>query len=562
MTLSFTTTCRFSPALSGEKGMSLPANVQSAAAFLLENSAKATLLFAAAWAAAFALRRRSAALRHQVWVAALAASLVLPVITPILPGWHSRTLTVAVEQLTRSAPSAGSASRGPGLVVNAVPATNHTAIWPGVLLVWVVGSVLALIRFAAGFAHMARVRARSKRVTDERSICEVRQIARAFRISRPIHLFESADPAAMPLAWGLLLPKILLPSSAREWNEDRRRIVLCHELAHVARNDCAAQILGELARALHWFNPLAWLAVRRLRRESECACDDSVLNAGIEPQHYADDLLALARMLDKQSSNWLPALALARSTHFERRITAMLNPIADRRASSSKSKVIVSLAALLLLLPLAAVRLSAQNTSASFSGTVHGPDGADASDATVIVIDVRANIRDMTASDADGRFEITGLPAGEYELQVMKLGCETYDLPNITIQPSESRSLDVNLTAGATQAPAGPKKTVPEGIRIGGNVQQSKLFTTVPPKYPAAAKSQGIQGTVVLRALIAKDGTIESLVVSNQADPLLARSAVEAVSHWRYRPTLLNGQPIAVDTEITVVYSLRHRWNS
>ncbi|MGB7665930.1 MAG: M56 family metallopeptidase, partial [Candidatus Acidiferrales bacterium] len=356
--------------------MSLPTNVQSAAAFLLENSVKAALLFAAAWAAAFVLRRHSAALRHQLWVTALVGSLALPVVAPILPTWHSRALSVAVEQLTGAGPSTEGASSGPTLIVNAVPMTDQAVIWSGVLLlVWVVGTVLAFTRFGAGFAHMARVRSHSKRLADERSIRDVTQIARAFRILREVHLFESADPAAMPLAWGPLRPKVLLPRSAREWPDDRRHVVLCHELAHIARHDCAAQILGELARAIYWFNPLAWLAVYRLRRESEYACDDSVLNAGIEAQDYADDLLALARTLDKQSSSWLPALAMARSACFERRITAMLNPIADRRASSSRSRVIVSLGALLLLLPLAAVRLSAQNT-ATFSGTVYGPDGA------------------------------------------------------------------------------------------------------------------------------------------------------------------------------------------
>lgn len=419
-------------------------------------------------------------------------------------------------------------------------------------------TTLALARFAAGFAHMARVRARSNRLTDECSIRELARIARAFRISRPIQLFESADPAAMPLAWGALRPKVLLPRSAREWPAGRRHIVLCHELAHIARHDCASQILGELVRAIQWFNPLAWLAVYRLRRESECACDDSVLNAGVEPQRYADDLLILARTLDKQTSGWLPALAMARSTDFERRITSMLNPMVDRRSPSSKSRLIVLLAAVLLLFPLAAIRLSAQNTSATVSGTVYAPDGAAASDATVVVIDIRANIRNMTASGADGQFEITGLPAGEYELQVMKLGCKTYDVPNVTLQPGDTRSLDVNLVTGPSEGAAAlPKQTVPSKIRIAGNVEESNLFTTVPPKYPAAAKSHGIQGTVVLRAIIAKDGTVESLVVSNQADPLLARSAVEAVSHWRYRPTLLNGNPIAVETQISVVYSLR-----
>lgn len=535
--------------------MSLPADIQAVSAFLIENSLKAALFFAAAWGLAFVLRRRSAALRHQVWLAALLASIALPFVAPVLPAWHSRTLTVAVEHLAGAAPSASSASLNSGFVVNAVPAANHAAIWPGVLLlIWIAGTALVLIRFAAGLAHMARVRARSKRLVDERSIRELTHVARAFRISRPIQLFESADPAAMPLAWGVLRPKVLLPVSAREWSDDRRRIVLCHELAHIARRDCAAQILGELARAMYWFNPLVWLAVYRLHRESECACDDAVLNAGIEPRHYADDLLALARVLDKQPSAWLPALAMARSTHFERRITAMLNPFVDRRASSSKSKAIVSLAALFLLLPLAGVRLAAQNTSAGFSGTVYGPDGAVASNATVIVIDVRADIRNMTASGADGRFEVTGLPPGEYDLQVMKLGCKTYDAPNITLQRGETRSIDVNLLAG-TQTLAETNHT-PERLRVGSNAEQSNLFTEVPPRYPMAARKSGIQGKVTLHAVIAKDGTIESLVVTNHADPHLAKSAIEAVSHWRYRPTLLNGQPVAVETDITVNYSL------
>lgn len=235
----------------------------------------------------------------------------------------------------------------------------------------------------------------------------------------------------------------------------------------------------------------------------------------------------------------------------------MLNPIVNRRASSSKSKVIIWLAALLFLLPLAAARLSAQNASATLSGTVYGPDGAAASNATVIVIDVARNIRNMTASGADGRFEISGLPASEYEVQVMKLGYQTYDVPNVTLQPGETRSLNVNLVAGSTEPSPVPKGVAGQSLRVGGNVMQSKRFTTVPPKYPASAKSQGIQGTVVLRALVAKDGTIDWLVVKNQADPLLARSAVEAVSHWRYRPTLLNGQPVAIETDISVVYSLQ-----
>ena len=79
----------------------------------------------------------------------------------------------------------------------------------------------------------------------------------------------------------------------------------------------------------------------------------------------------------------------------------------------------------------------------------------------------------------------------------------------------------------------------------------------VQPIYPETAKSAGVQGTVVLHAVIGKDGKPLSLRVMNgQIDPDLARSAVEAVNQWRYTPTLLNGEPIEVDTTINVVYSL------
>ena len=77
------------------------------------------------------------------------------------------------------------------------------------------------------------------------------------------------------------------------------------------------------------------------------------------------------------------------------------------------------------------------------------------------------------------------------------------------------------------------------------------------PTYPAAAKAAGIEGTVILYAVIGKDGTPLSLrVMNSEVDPELARAAAEAVGKWRYSPTLLNGEPIEVDTTIMVKFKL------
>ena len=82
------------------------------------------------------------------------------------------------------------------------------------------------------------------------------------------------DESDLLATWGLLRPRVLLPPHAREWPDDRIRIVLCHELAHVRRHDWFVQITAEAVRIAFWFNPLIWIACTRLRRDSEQACDD------------------------------------------------------------------------------------------------------------------------------------------------------------------------------------------------------------------------------------------------------------------------------------------------
>mgnify|MGYP006268619849 CR=1 FL=1 len=100
-----------------------------------------------------------------------------------------------------------------------------------------------------------------------------------------------------------------------------------------------------------------------------------------------------------------------------------------------------------------------------------------------------------------------------------------------------------------------PPKEAPKRIRVGGQVQQASLINKVTPIYPALAKQARIQGTVRLHAIIAKDGSVQELQVMG-GHPLLVQAALDAVRQWRYRPTLLNGEPVEVDTTIDVVFTL------
>ena len=100
------------------------------------------------------------------------------------------------------------------------------------------------------------------------------------------------------------------------------------------------------------------------------------------------------------------------------------------------------------------------------------------------------------------------------------------------------------------------KEVAPTRVRVGGNVQAGLILRRVQPIYPALAKSARIQGTVVLSAMISKDGAIENLTVQS-GHALLIQAALDAVKQWTYKPYLLNGEPVAVSTEIEVHFTLQ-----
>jgi len=230
----------------------------------------------------------------------------------------------------------------------------------------------------------------------------------------------------------------------------------------------------------------------------------------------------------------------------------MMNP------GTNQSRLSVCL--LVLLAPLCI----AQNLSGKFAGTVYDPSGAPTPNATVVMTNRATNTIDMTSSGSDGKFAFTALPTGDYEMKVVKQGFEEYKAPRVVLEAGHESSQTITLKIGtvAEEVNVVAEKSVtlpgkPMQLRSGGDLQGPKLLNMVQPVYPAAVKEAGVEGTVVLHAVIGMEGTPLSLrVMNSKIDPALARAAVEAVSKWRYTPTLLNGEPIEVDTTITVNFKL------
>jgi TonB family protein len=540
--------------------------------FLVACSVKATILLSFAWIAASVGRRRSAAFRHILWAAAIFGSLTLPLVSLLLPAWHSDTLGNAAGFW--GAAHMVAAGRGsqilPSIVVDARSDSALLSELPSLaLLLWAAGFLFIGTRLVAGLARYAWISAHSKPLIEHDWMQAVLDISKRLKITRHVRVLQCGNQVAMPVTLGIFRPIIIFPAKASQWPEKRRRIVLSHELAHIARGDWFLQICAEVTRGFYWFHPFVWIAAQRLRQESECACDDFVLNSGIEPSDYAIQLLVLARTLENSSRASSLALAFARPSNLERRFAAMMNPSINRRCLSPRAALLTTLSALCLLLPLAALRLPAQSLSATFTGTIYDPSGAAVPNATVIMTNQKASNLAMTTSDADGNFKFQALPAGEYEMKAQKRGFEEYKMPQVVLAPDRESSQSVTLKVGAITeemdvVAEGAAKGLsartagkPARIRVGGDVQAPRLLNKVQPVYPAAAKAAGVHGSVILHAIIGIEGSPLSLrVVNTQVDPELARAAVEAVSKWRYSPTLLNGDPIEVDTTVMVNFQL------
>jgi beta-lactamase regulating signal transducer with metallopeptidase domain len=321
----------------------LPAGITETGVWsLLQVLAKATLVLALAALVVRPLRR--AAARHLVWSLALGALLVLPALAWALPAWRLPWLRVT------TALPAGVPVDLPAPV--APIATGMPQLSAALLAVWLVGALVVIGRMFAGWWGVRRLGQSARPVLDDRALGELGTLCVAADVRAPVRLLRS-EKATMPATWGVLRPAILLPADADRWSVERRRVVLLHELAHVARRDWLTQTLATLCCAAYWFHPGAWWAARRMRIEREEACDDRVLAAGARPSDYAGHLLEVARSFRRTAEMQSAALAMARPSQLEARVRAVLDARRDRRGVAYGAGLVLAGGVGLALFPLA-----------------------------------------------------------------------------------------------------------------------------------------------------------------------------------------------------------------
>lgn len=400
------------------------AGVFSASSLLLVDSAvKGTALLVLAAVAAMILRRDSAATRHLVWLLAIVAMLVVPVLSAMLPQWRvlpewagiSRTTAVVatsppslarpaddafelpqnaepveVERPSATAyqPAAELPDSRPALVTPEI--IPESAVWSwnwlnALPLVWAIGFCVLILRLIAARLMLWNTEWRGTviwsstqpaKATHDPIVTALEAVCMQLGICRPVTLSIHSDKM-IPVVWGILRCQLLLPVAARQWTGEQLRSVLLHELAHIKRRDTMAQLLTQIACALYWFNPLVWFAAWRLGVERERACDDLVLASGVRPSAYAGHLLEVVTGLSPARWTQSCGLAMARKSSLEGRLVAVLSKDVNRRGVARILAAAAVVLAAAVAIPLAMLRAAEPDKPKTETAAVNaGPKDA------------------------------------------------------------------------------------------------------------------------------------------------------------------------------------------
>jgi beta-lactamase regulating signal transducer with metallopeptidase domain len=544
---------------------------------------KVSLIVLGGLTAASMLRSRSAALRHWVLAAAIVCAGMVPLLEQIVPSWrvplHPSLFGRTVEPLTLMIPVHATQALEDlqaGDTQSSGFARRFTAqrilAWS-----WLIGALCSVSMLMIGLARLAVLTGRSTAVARGPWIDLAERLSRAYGLRGRVILLQSTHPTLL-VTWGVRQPKIILPRAADDWPDDRVRIVLGHELAHIRRGDWLTQMAAELLRCAYWFNPLVWVACRRLRLESEHACDDAVLGLGIHGPEYATHLLTLVRTFKQSGTTMFPAPAMARPSSFERRIRAMLNTHLDRTPITFRTAVAVAAALAAMTIPLAGLTASAQSSTASFSGVLVDAVGHILPDTTLILTDAHSAEKHEVSSDATAHFRFTGLPAGDYSLEARRIGFATAQ-GRVTLEAGQNLVRDVALQVGelhetiritGSSASAASPAVRPRAIKmqnqpgldsctpsaVGGEITPPTKLTDHRPLYPPKQQAEGIGAQVEIDGRIGTDGLVKDFRLTAPADQDFVNALIDAVRQWQFTQTKLDCVPVEVNMHISARFSV------
>ena len=431
----------------------------------------------------------------------------------------------------------------------------------------------------------------------------------------PMRTAVTTSPAAAePMVVGILHPAIVLPPDYVDALDDAElRAVFTHELEHVRRRDNLHAVLHEVLTALFWFDPLHWIARRRLLELRERACDERVLAAGCHPRHYVSALAKSCHVAVESA-----AIACMSGFHIRERIESIMS-YSSRRSQFVSAKGVRLISVLLALVVAGGFALTAPAPSLAAEGSWRVVAETDPTDPLRFLVTVyspenevvsRANATtqpgipfDMTSTHAAYTYKIKVDPtAAMATLEVREGGtvlhrtsspvrkgstepismnvkdADIHDILSVFAQLTGRKfvadpSLQGTVTLDAIGVPwdlALSEAIAPLGLvaETRGNeihivpakaprldldtMTPPKILTRVEPVYPPDAKEKKIQGIVIVEAFIDEAGRVTETRVLGRQPMGLSEAAEDAVRQWTFQPALKDGKPIAVLFNVTI----------
>lgn len=260
--------------------------------FLVTYLFKSTLVLGIGYLAVMIWKTLAVSERYRLLSWTLILSAVLPTVAILLPQWSVLPTALKV-------PVADQISKVITLIQSPSAAIGGTpvSLMAVFLIVWIVGTLWNLACVLIGQVSTRRIIKQGVMIDDD----SLPELAGRVGVDFPVRLVQSSR-VAVPFTIGLTRPVIVLPDRFANWSQPEKRMVLLHELAHIARKDAPVHTALVLLNSAYWFNPFVWLALGRIRQFGEEACDEIVVGNGIKPSEYADHLLHILQTINKKKT--------------------------------------------------------------------------------------------------------------------------------------------------------------------------------------------------------------------------------------------------------------------
>ena len=329
---------------------------------LLLSLVKASLVLALAQLLVLALPALSAAMKHLLLTAGIAAFVVVPLLAAFGPVWEVTVESEAPPPIVTAPVAAAAQTIAAPRTVAPEAEPVRVSLFAVAATVWLVIALAVVARLVRTALHL-RATVRKAVAPSPRLATLLEDVRERLGIGGSVRLLRS-DRINVPMVWGVRSGTLLMPEIAEEWTDEHLRATFIHELGHLQRLDYVSLALMNVVSAVLWFHPQVWLARRRAMTEGERACDDLVLTAGERASEYATHLLHVARLVPRREP-LAALLAMSRPSQLEGRMVAILSPSTNRKPLGGKALMISIISFVALVVPFALVQVSAQPVPAS-----------------------------------------------------------------------------------------------------------------------------------------------------------------------------------------------------